>query len=160
MTTFFDEFDSSLRAVDVTATAAWDVLYLLDQQLVRAVSLVAVFPPLPASNGGDALPGCPAWASRAIHITVLRYSLAATRGSSPAPDYEDDGAYRVGLLSMCAELHNTFHRLARDPAWVYGDGPEAPLRELEGRAGEARQALVDELRKVQETAHGDLARPR
>jgi len=142
MTTYFDQMEEALRAVDTGSTEAMDMLWDIDARIVRDVSLAAVFPPVPARGASPARGGCPPAFARAIHRMVAEHSLVAWDGRPNGPDYPDERAHRDALLQMAWNLHLLFHDLAHDPDWPYGDNPIVPLDYLLGDAAEGWDEFI------------------
>jgi hypothetical protein len=136
MTAYFDEMHKRIHELDGNAARAWELFGIVENDLVRDVSVASEFPDFPEDL------------RLRINQLVLKHCVQALPVNAPPADFAEMSTYTDRLQRLCWDLHTVFHdlvyRAAEDEtlrAW-FSDDPRQPLRVLLCRSEERREQLV------------------
>lgn len=114
MTAYFDEVLTRVHNINKSNDDAFALIFALDEQCVRDVSICAEWP------------GLPSWARNAIHRTVVLYSWAANSELPTTLMVEPDDAVAYAKLAteLADVLHGVFHEIG---TWARAQVDEVPF---------------------------------
>lgn len=125
MSSYFDAIGQRIAAT--SEDNAWEELGKIEEELVRDVTVCAMFPDFP-----DDL-------RLAIHKTVLRYGVTCLPTIAYPRDFETVEQHKTLLYELNGDLHSIFHEAAHRGL---GDHPLNPLRRLYALGDAEREQLV------------------
>lgn len=143
MTYYFDKAGQDLTACGHD----FEKLRLWEQKLVEDVTIAAAWPDMPEDL------------TAAIHKAVLAHAMTAVPVNCKSPDFRSFHEAISSLHTLCSDLHDIFHSLARRGLEGWNDSPLTPLRMLFARGEEVREQLVVGTSREKPAWNGELAAP-